>query len=94
MSAAISLKDASVARGAGDNLAGTNFQAGRTIIQYVGGQYAGVLPSGQHDTVTTRGAIAGIMQAPDSSRISTGLKTVTCKDGTDGTSATTTVTLT
>lgn len=94
MSAAITLKDSSVARAAGDNIAGTNFSAGRSIIMYVGGQYAGVLPSGQHDTVTARGAISGIMQAPGSSLISTGAKTVTAKDGTDGTSATTTVTLT
>ena len=93
MSASISLKASSVARGAGDNLAGSAFTPGRTIIQYVGGQYAGVMPTGEHDTVA-RGAISGIMLAPDSSRISTGAKTVTSKDATDGTTATTTLTLT
>jgi len=94
MAASITLKDSSCARGAGDNMAGSNFVAGRTVIAYVGGQYAGVFPTGQHDTVTTRGALSGICGMPDSSKISAGAKTVTAKDGTDGTTATTTVTLT
>jgi hypothetical protein len=50
MAAAISMKDASVPRGGVDHVTATGYTAGRTIIYYVGGQFANVQASGPYGT--------------------------------------------
>lgn len=94
MAATLTLKDATVARGSYDYAAGASFKPGRTVILYIGGQYAGVLPTGPFGTIPYGQANAD-MQMPHSTRISAGAKTATAVDATDSTvRATASVTLT
>ena len=92
MAASLALKDSSVARGNPDYAVCANFKAGRTLVMYVGGQYAGVQPTGPFGT-TAYGAVAADVFMPNST-ISAGAKTATAVDNTDGTKATASVTLT
>jgi hypothetical protein len=93
MAAAIALKDSTCARGAADSAALSGFSAGRTVIVYVNGNYAGVKSTGPHDTQTTWGAVTGQVGMPSANP--SGAQPVAAVDGTDqSTKATTTVTLT
>lgn len=91
MAASISLKDSSCARGAADVASLASFSPGRTVVVYVNGNFAGVKATGPHD-LQAYGANMSQVFMPEGNP--TGTNAVKAVDNTDGTSATTTVTLT
>lgn len=92
MAASISRKDASCAVGSPDYFSGSGFLPGHTIVFYVGGQFAGVAPSGPCTGITeTWGSLSQDIFMPTEA---TGAHPVAAVDNTTGDVATTTVTLT
>lgn len=79
---AITVKDSTVVRGAQDHIRGTDFRAGRTVVLYVNGNYAGVQPIGPFDNITY-GSARGEFVLP--SGTPTGARVLHAQDNTDPT---------
>lgn len=90
MAKSIAMNSGTVAAGSPDYVSGSNWSPGRTVGVYVGGQWAGCLPSGPFGIVPY-GGIQGQIPMPE---LAAGAHPVEGQDNTDETTATTTVTLT